>query len=66
MWRMREPSRTLIDEFLSRQRSAPFSYPEVGASRLETPQGYNFDHHRVLLGRGKAVFDAACEGLRHW
>lgn len=66
MWHLRKPSAPAIDEFLHRQQAEPFSYAEVGASLSGTPQGYNLDHNRVLLGKGKAVFDAACEGLRHW
>jgi uncharacterized protein (UPF0548 family) len=30
------------------------------------PAGYDADHHRVELGKGAAVFEAACDGLRRW
>lgn len=38
-----------------------FSYPEVGATRWPDamPDGYHHLHHRVLIGRGKDVFEAA-------
>jgi hypothetical protein len=36
---LREPSDTHIERFLDHQRSLPFSYPEVGASRDGAPPG---------------------------
>src|SRR5690348_14463890 len=66
MWFLRRPTEATIQQFLSRQADVPFSYPAVGASRQDTPAGYNLDHNRVSLGRGRAVFDAACAALRRW
>ncbi len=31
-----------------------------------SPEGYNIDHNRALLGRGANVFAAACAALRGW
>lgn len=63
---LREPSRTEIDDFLSRQHDLPFSYAAVGATRGTPPSGYVVDHRRVCLGHGAATFDAACAALRRW
>ena len=37
---LRKPSDSRIRRFLDEQRSLPFSYPEVGASREGAPPGY--------------------------
>ncbi len=47
-------------------RSAPFSYAEVGASRIQAPAGYRVDHNRVQLGQGRAAFARAVEAIRKW
>lgn len=61
-----EPSRKRIEEFLRGQREAPFSYPDVGASRKGAPPGYTVDHNRVRLGEGEEVFVRASEAIRNW
>lgn len=66
IWSLRRPSQQLIHAFLERQRQEPFSYSEVGRSRSGSPGGYDLDHNRVRLGRGPAVFEAACAALRRW
>lgn len=66
MWHFSEPSGRLIRDFLARQERAPFSYREVGASRDGTPEGYDLDHNRVLLGKGGAVFEAARRAVERW
>jgi len=43
---LREPPDARIRRFLDEQRSLPFSYPEVGASRDGAPPGYPANHHR--------------------
>jgi len=45
---------------------APWSYPEVGATRTEPPPGYDVDHRTVVVGTGDAAFAAAREALRRW
>jgi uncharacterized protein (UPF0548 family) len=60
------PSGQAVAAFLARQEKAGFSYPEVGATRGAAPAGYDADHNRVELGRGAAVFEAACAALRRW
>jgi uncharacterized protein (UPF0548 family) len=66
MWSLRKPSPAAVEAFRVRQASAPFSYPEVGASRGQAPPGYDVDHNRAELGRSPAVFAAACAALRRW
>jgi len=60
------PSDDAVRAFLARQRDSPFSYSEVGASRGTPPAGYAVDQHRVRLGSGLAVFEAARDALRRW
>src|SRR5438874_5223376 len=63
---LRKPSEQTIHAFLARQRDQPFSYAEVGASRQTPPPDYTVDHHRIQLGKGPAIFAAACAALRRW
>jgi uncharacterized protein (UPF0548 family) len=63
---LRRPGTTEIAAFLARQQGRPFSYPEVGASRGESPPGYALDHNRVRLGDGTAAWEAACAAVRSW
>ena len=63
---LREPSHTKIRHFLDGQRSLPFSYPEVGASREGGPPGYGTNHHRGPLGMGQQTFARAVEAMKQW
>ena len=63
---LRKPSDSRIRRFLDEQRSLPFSYPEVGASREGAPPGYPVNHHRGRLGAGPEAFALAAEALRSW
>jgi uncharacterized protein (UPF0548 family) len=63
---LREPSDAKIRRFLDGQRSLPFSYPEVGASRDGAPHGYGVNQHRGRLGTGIETFERATEALEHW
>ena len=63
---LREPSDERIRRFLDDQRSLPFSYQEVGASREEAPAGYGVNHHRGRLGTGPQAFVRAVEALKRW
>ena len=49
---LRKPSDARIGRFLDDQRSLPFSYPEVGASRDGAPPGYPVNQLRGWLGAG--------------
>jgi uncharacterized protein (UPF0548 family) len=63
---LRKPSDAQIGRFLDDQRSLPFSYPEVGASREGAPSGYSLNHHWGLLGTGHETFARAVRALRTW
>jgi uncharacterized protein (UPF0548 family) len=60
-----EPSDAHIGRFLDGQRSLPFSYPEVGASRDGAPPGYPVNH-QGWLGTRQETFAHAVEALRGW
>ena len=67
MFRITEPSEQDAVEFVSRQRSLPFTYDEVGDTNTTPPAtGYNVDHNRVQLGTGEAVFKRGVEALKTW
>ena len=63
---LRKPPDARIGRFLDDQRSLPFSYPEVGASRVGAPPGYPVNQLRGRLGVGPVTFARAVEALRHW
>jgi uncharacterized protein (UPF0548 family) len=63
---LREPYEACIRRFLEEQRSLPFSYPEVGASRDGALLGYPTNHHRGRLGTGQETFARARQALRRW
>ena len=66
MFTLAEPSDSDIAAFISAQSSAPFSYSDVGATRGESPAGYNVDHNRIQLGKGMPVYQRAVAALRRW
>ncbi len=61
-----EPQPCVIRQFLSSQLAKPFSYDEVGATAGLLPEGYAINHRQEVLGRGAAIFDAACGALDRW
>jgi uncharacterized protein (UPF0548 family) len=63
---LRTPSPSQIASFLDRQRTLPFTYEAVGATRGDLPSGFVVDRTRGVLGRSEAAFEAACAGLRRW
>ncbi len=64
---LRKPSADLVQFFLKKQANASFAYPERGASNSERPlTHYTNDRNRVMLGKGEAVYMAACDALRQW
>src|SRR4028118_1487 len=67
MFLIRRPSITVARRFLSLQQNLPFSYKEVGASRVGiAPRGYVVDRYRVRLGEGPQTYALAVEALRGW
>ncbi|MGI9429279.1 MAG: DUF1990 family protein [Bythopirellula sp.] len=63
---VRKPTAAEIKKFLDRQRVEDFSYSDVGDTQTGPPVSFDVDRNRILLGRGAADFDAACEALRQW
>jgi len=66
MFLVKRPANEAVRSFLAGQQSQPFSYPEIGASRLVVPEGYSADHNRLKLGEGRETFAKAVEALKHW
>jgi len=66
MFFLHRPSEARIREILESQRTAGFSYTEVGATRTSPAPGYNVDHERCLLGRGPEVFERARNAIQRW
>jgi uncharacterized protein (UPF0548 family) len=60
------PSEAAVQNFLKRASTRDYSYPEVGATRGELPQGYTVDHNRVRLGPGAETFRKAVSALKSW
>ncbi|MFA9432299.1 DUF1990 family protein [Egicoccus sp. AB-alg2] len=52
--------------WLRRLGSATFNYPDVGATGGRLPDGYRHLHRDVRVGRGRAAFERAGEGLLTW
>ncbi len=63
---LRKPSDTRIRRFLDGQRSLPFSYSEVGASRDGAPPGYPVNQYRGRLGTGPETYARAVQAVKHW
>jgi len=61
-----KPSHEQVRNIIAAQRSAPFSYPDTGATGGTLPAGYKVDHNRVGLGAGEATFDRAVAAIRRW
>lgn len=61
-----KPNHKSLSNVISRQKGVQFSYPEIGATATQTPNGYVVDHTRVSLGHGKPVFQSAKQALKRW
>jgi uncharacterized protein (UPF0548 family) len=68
MFTIRRPSDAAIGRHLDRHADAPFTYDFAGCTRDEPRPvaGYSIDRERVLLGRGREVFERACDAIRRW
>jgi len=69
MFTFRRPTDDDVSKLLARQAGQPWSYDCVEVTRAGEPQprrGWQFDHHRVLLGHGAETFKAACAAIRGW
>jgi uncharacterized protein (UPF0548 family) len=63
---IRRPTPTRLAALLDEQRSAPLSYPDVGATTGHLPSGYHAVREALVLGRGQGVFERAAKGIRAW
>jgi uncharacterized protein (UPF0548 family) len=64
---LRRPDAEHLSHFLARQRTAPLTYAEVGASfDDDLPAGYQHVRVATDLGSGDAVWDRARAGIRAW
>ncbi len=67
MFRLRAPDAEHLSHFLARQRTAPLTYPEHGATLGGAlPDGYHHDHSSIVLGHGDAVWAKARAGIDGW
>jgi len=63
---IRRPKAARLAQLLDEQRSAPLTYPEVGATAGHLPSGYHAVREARALGRGDGLFKRAAEGIRAW
>lgn len=67
MFTLLEPSESDIAAFVSAQSHLPFSYAEVGATRVNAPPaGYKVDHNRVQIGNGVDAHQRGIDALKQW
>jgi uncharacterized protein (UPF0548 family) len=69
MFTLAEPSHDDVTRFINSQRNLPFTYEDVGATRLglaSAPRGFTLDHNRVRLGHGMEVYERAVGALKQW
>jgi len=66
MFLIRRPSSETIERFISSQRDLSFTYSQVGATRIQPPNGYTVDHNRIRLGEGEETYLRAIAALRSW
>jgi uncharacterized protein (UPF0548 family) len=66
MFFLRRPPDDRILRILDEQSRQPFSYPEIGATRVRAPEGYPLNHHRARVGTGEAQFRRAVAAIRAW
>lgn len=66
MFFLSRPSDERIREIIEEQRSADFSYEDVGATKGLMPSGYRILHRHLELGRGAERFALAVEAIHRW
>ena len=70
LFRLTFPTSAQLDALIIEQQNKLLSYPHnsnVGLTiEQKTPKGYRYDNNCLLLGRGEAVFNAACEAIKQW
>jgi uncharacterized protein (UPF0548 family) len=66
MFFLKRPSDERIQQILERESLRPFTYSEIGASRLRAPGGYPLNHRRDPIGIGESDYRRAVQALRRW
>ncbi len=67
MFTLTRPTEAEIIGHLIAQKQCSFSYADPGMTRDGScPAGFQCDRHRVLLGHGRDVFEAARDAVREW
>lgn len=61
-----KPNFQTIERFIVSQQHAEFSYPAIGATKVQAPTDYNVDHNRVKLGTGESDFEKAKAAIESW
>jgi uncharacterized protein (UPF0548 family) len=46
--------------------TSSFTYPEVGATAAQLPQGYDYLRAQRIVGQGKVLFDECGENILNW
>jgi uncharacterized protein (UPF0548 family) len=63
---LRCPSEDQITRLFHSLDAADFSYPHIGATKHQMPNGYNIDRHASVIGHGEADFESARQAIRDW
>ncbi len=67
MFFLSKPSNDVIKTVIASQKDKPYTYLDIGSSENEQmPKGYNIDHNRIELGKGKEVFEKAKKAITSW
>jgi uncharacterized protein (UPF0548 family) len=67
MFLLRKPNEDAVRQFITKQKTTQFSYPDRGLSRSGiAPHGYVPDHNRVQLGTGPETFHRAKRAILEW
>ncbi len=52
--------------FSRRLRTTNCPTPDVGATLIGPPEGYNIDHNRTMIGHGNKDWERAKDSIRSW
>ncbi len=66
MFLLTKPNEAFIRSFIDRCSDSDYSYADVGFSSTGSPQKYNMDHNRILIGHGPEDFEKAKTAIRGW
>lgn len=66
MFLFTKPDKAFIRSFIDRCSDSDYSYADVGFSTTGSPQKYNTDHNRTLIGHGLEDFEKAKAAIRSW